>query len=143
MNQDGGFGSRKNRLQKNVNTLLIFLAIAYVCFLLYQSIFFNFQRNEKIKDLKKEIASLQDKQNKIESLIAYYKTDSFQELEARKKLGLKMPGEKVVKVDVNSPSSNDASSVASGSSSQSDDGVVSKPNYEIWFDFVTGALNKV
>ncbi len=50
--------------------------------------------------LNKTLEQTKLEQRELEVLIAYYKTTAFQELEARKKLGLKMPGEKVIKVDV-------------------------------------------
>lgn len=131
--------SPKKKLRTNANVVVVFLSIIYVGFLLYQSVFFNYQRNEKIKTLKNEIVEFQEKEAKIESLIAYYKTDSFQELEARKKLGLKMPGEKVVKVDVridDRQSINGSSDQAVAARDQA------KDNLELWFEFVTGELNK-
>jgi len=141
MEQENGFvaGNPKSGKSK-VSTLVIFLGIIYVVFLLYQSVYFNYQRSQKIKALKQEIAVLQSKQKKIESLIAYYQTESFQELEARKKLGLKMPGEMVVKVDVKDDKNDNK--LASQEKTDVNQAPV-KANVELWIDFVTGKLNKV
>jgi len=81
-------------------SILILLSIGYFGFLLYESVYVNFQTNEKISLYTKNFEELQAEQENLKDLIAYYQTSTFQELEARKKLGLKMPGEKVVKVEV-------------------------------------------
>lgn len=129
---------KKNKSQ--ISTLVIFVAIIYVVFLLYQSVYFNFQRSQKIKSLRKEIVMLDEKQKKIESLIAYYKTDSFQELEARRKLGLKMPGEKVISVEVKDQKKEEGPS-------EENNPVVNtknpKTNLELWIDFISGKQNKI
>lgn len=140
MEQENGFvrGNSKNGKSK-ISNLVIFLGIIYVVFLLYQSVYFNYQRSQKIKTLKAEIAVLQSKQKKIESLIAYYKTDSFQELEARKKLGLIMPGEVVVKVEVKDQQKN----YLEANQEPVKDQPKQKANIEIWGDFLMGKLNKV
>ena len=79
---------------------LILLAIAYFGFLLYEAVYVNYQTNKKIDQGNISILKLQGDQQNLKDLISYYQTSAFQELEARKKLGLKMPGEKVVKVQV-------------------------------------------
>ncbi len=122
-----------------LNFLIILLAIIYTGFLLYQSIYFNHKLNKKVTALKKEIVQLQEKQEQTRSLIAYYKTSSFQELEARKKLGLKMPGERVVKVDVLDL----ASGTGGGEESREkkNDGL-DRSNLDLWVDFVKGNLDE-
>jgi len=55
----------------------------------------NHQLNVILSD-KKKITREQDLKNKkLKSLIAYYQTPSFQEVEARRRLGLKKPEETV------------------------------------------------
>lgn len=138
MEQGSGFisGGSKNGKSK-VSTLIILLGILYVLFLLYQSVYFNYQRSQNIKSIKEEIVALEGKQRKIEALIAYYKTDSFQELEARKKLGLKMPGEIVVKVDVKNQEKN----YLEANHQKQDSQPKQKTNIELWGDFLAGRLN--
>lgn len=80
--------------------IVVLLVVFYLGFLLYQAIFINYQTNKKIATLNKTLEQTKQEQQELEVLIAYYKTTAFQELEARKKLGLKMPGEKVINVDV-------------------------------------------
>lgn len=139
-NLDNGFSQSKVTSGKfPLNFLIIILAIVYVGFLLYQSIYFNYHRSQKINNLKKEILSLQEKQGKISSLIAYYKTDSFQELEARKKLGLKMPDEKVVKVDI---LQREGESGLPSDDQASETGEKKLSNFDLWVKFVKGDLGK-
>ena len=75
------------------------LAFCYILFLLYQSVYFNYQTSLKIKQLRAEIQEIERDHSRLEALIAYYKTDTFQELEARKKLGFKRPEEKTARVE--------------------------------------------
>jgi len=122
-----------------LNFLIIALAIIYTGFLLYQSIYFNYKLNKKVSALKKEILQLQEKQEQIKSLIAYYKTSSFQELEARRKLGLKMPGEKVIKVEV-LKSNNQFDDSREG---VSDDGrAMGQSNFVLWVRYIKGELDE-
>ena len=52
--------------------------------------------NEKIGELKQEIHNLEESNFELAHLIGYLKSDEYVELEARKTLGYKKPGEKVV-----------------------------------------------
>lgn len=132
-------GNQAKKGKNSVTAVVILLAIVYISFLLYQSVYFNFQRSQKIKKYKKDIVVLQDKQKKIESLIAYYKTDSFQELEARRKLGLKLPGEKVVTVEVKEQK-NEASKIDDAPDAVSGR---NQSNLELWREFISGEQNRI
>ena len=124
-------GNKPSKKKSNLLSVLIFITLAYVGFLLYQVIFLNFQTNRKIASLKKEIQEVEADKESLQALIAYYQTPAFQELEARKKLGLKMPGEKVIKVKV-------AESPEAGVEEQDSAVVDSTPNYQKWLDFISG-----
>lgn len=52
--------------------------------------------NREIAKLKQEVSDLEKQNAEITDLIQYFRTESFQEREARRKLGLAKPGEKVV-----------------------------------------------
>jgi len=91
---------KKSLLVSKISTVLVCAVALYVFFLLYQSVYMNWQTSKKIRSLKAELVELDRDKLRLESLIAYYKTGSFQELEARKKLGFKMPDEKVIAVKV-------------------------------------------
>jgi len=67
--------------------------------MLYQALALNYSTSQKIKNLKSEISTLEANKNMLEDLIMYYQTDAFKELEARKKLGMRKPDEKVLVVE--------------------------------------------
>jgi len=121
------------KLKNFIFPILILAAIGYVVFVLYQAIYYNFKVNQKIRELKTEINVLDQERGKLEALIAYYKTGTFQELEARKKLGLKLPGEKVVKVEVLEEATASPTSKPEAVSPQSN-----KPNWQLWLDYLRG-----
>lgn len=116
----------------NFVPFLILILVAYVSFLLYQAVYFNYKTSQKIKALKSDTAGLEDQKLQLEALIAYYKTDSFAELEARKKLGMRMPGEKVIKVDVESRANQNESTLKE---------IVKEPqipNWQQWIYYLEG-----
>jgi hypothetical protein len=119
MAQENSTPSKRNSMVP----ILILLAAVYFGFLLYQSVYVNYQTNKKISEAEGEQENLKD-------LIAYYKTDTFQELEARKKLGLKLPGEKVVKVEVPKVATKEESSKPQTKSDNK------RSNPELWLEFL-------
>lgn len=127
------FNAKKPFLIKsNFLSVLIVLTFIYAGFLLYQVISTNYQVSRKIAYLKNQIASVKTDINDLQTLIAYYQTPAFQELEARKKLGMKMPGEKVIRVDVKeTPTANNKQTEAASSAK-----II--PNYQLWLDFISG-----
>jgi len=120
------------RAKFNIVPILTLLAIFYIGFLLYQAVYFNYQTNQQIRSLKNDLKQIDQEKAQIESLIAYYKTSTFQELEARKKLGMKAPGEKVVQVNVEETAL--PSAVQEDETRKEDQ----RPNYLKWWDFVRG-----
>jgi cell division protein FtsB len=122
---------RQDKIKFYVVVLLVSAIVGYTAFVLFQSIYFNYQASQKIKDLKLQFAELDQKKLSLEALIAYYQTDTFRELEARKKLGLKMPGEKVVKVEIEKQ---EEPTVPQNSLPNEKE----KPNWQKWIDFLEG-----
>lgn len=115
-------------------TVFVVCAIGYVLFLLYQAVYFNYTTNQKIKVLKEDKIDLEKDQSRLQTLIAYYKTDAFAELEARKKLGLRKPGEKVVKVDVPQTQVQQQPVFIEKDSNE-------KSNVQSWIDYLAGFEN--
>ena len=56
-------------------------------------VWLNWQLNQEIRQIEQEIANLNNQQKDLKNLVLYYQSDSFKEIEARRKLGLKKPGE--------------------------------------------------
>jgi len=86
------------RIPGLLNKMLIYFLILYVLIILGRSVWFNWQLNQNIKNTQTQIANLEKQNRDFENLILYYRSESFREVEARQKLGLKKPGEKVVAV---------------------------------------------
>ena len=126
---------KQNLWTSKISTILIVVATAYVFFLLYQSVYMNWQTSEKNRNLKAEIVKLDRDKARLEALIAYYKTSTFQELEARKKLGMKMPNEKVIIVKVEEEMNRIA---RTEDQTKGETPVQSKTNIEKWADYLKG-----
>lgn len=90
----------KPQAQQFYKTIFIFAAIGYFLFLTYKSVLYNYNTNKKIDSLKEEIALLEIEEDYLANLNVYYQTDSYKELEARRKLGLKGSGETVIKIPI-------------------------------------------
>ncbi len=88
-------------------------------------------------EIQRQIAALEDKidalendNKQLESLIQYLQTDDFIEEEARRKLSLKKPGEKVVAVPELEDDSNDNSASTS-----------TLPNWKLWWYYFFSSNN--
>jgi cell division protein FtsL len=125
--------SSTNKSSKRVfiAPLILLLGIGYIGFLLYQVVFVNYQTNQKISSLESQLRQNREDKGNLETLIGYYKTSSFQELEARKKLGLKLPGEKVVKIDLAEETKPSAIKPAEPVNTN-----LKKTNLENWIDYL-------
>jgi len=95
---------QKNKLIPKLTKLAIYFVIFWLIFLLGKSLWQNWVLKHSIGKLNEQIAVLEKEKANLNNLILYYRSDSFKELEARKKLGLKKPGEKVVILAVSSAS---------------------------------------
>ncbi|HPM28043.1 MAG TPA: hypothetical protein PLX55_02715 [bacterium] len=78
--------------------VLVLLFVAYLLFLCYKAIASNYKTTARINVLEEEIALANEEKEFMEALNLYYGTNTFRELEARRKLGLKLPDEQVVRV---------------------------------------------
>lgn len=119
-----------------VSNLLIFLLFCYILFVLGRSVWQNYQTTMKIKQLQSEISQLEQEKERLTNLIIYEQTDSFKELEARKRLGAKRPGEKVMIVSTQPP----ADQKTANPNFELGAGVLKDetPNYSRWLQFIFG-----
>jgi cell division protein FtsB len=107
--------------------ILGILALLYLIFLTGRSAYQNWQTNQEVKKLKVEIETLEVENQNLQNLIAYYQTQSFKEKEARRKLGLVKPDEKVVIISKEqAPSKKSTESISEEPK---------KPNYILWWQF--------
>ncbi|MFA6908442.1 MAG: septum formation initiator family protein [Patescibacteria group bacterium] len=86
----------------------------------------------EINQLKEEYANLEKQKVDLEQLVTYFQTDSFQEEEARTKLGLIKPGENVIIL----PQQNGEDRAASSSSTTDESVSLSQSsNPQRWWSF--------
>lgn len=76
--------------------IVTFLFLIYVVALLGRSAWKNAKTNQKLTNLQHEIETLQEENLRLTYLIRYEQTEAFRELEARRRLGIKKPGETVI-----------------------------------------------
>lgn len=94
--------NRRNKLSQFILSKGLFF------FLVALLLFFSFSllreiKNKKsiqdeIKSLQQELVNIDQQNSELQNLIDYLKTDEYAELEAKKKLGMKKTGEKVILV---------------------------------------------
>lgn len=82
-----------------VNSIVV-AVVVYLLFLTYKSVISNYRTNQKIDNLEDEIVLLEIEKQYLADLNIYYSTDTYKELEARRKLGLKKKGETVIKIPI-------------------------------------------
>ncbi|MEX0748882.1 MAG: septum formation initiator family protein [Candidatus Saccharimonadales bacterium] len=74
----------------------VLVLLGYVAFSTLNVIARNYQLQQRMDELAAENEILELENRQLEYELAYYQTDAFTELEARAKLELQAPGEKVV-----------------------------------------------
>lgn len=95
----------------------------------------NYQSRQKIRSIKQEIADLEAKIKRQELLNIYYNSDTYKELEARRRLSLKKPDEKVFIL----PKEQDQKAQAPNQpTSQSKKTSVQESNPRRWLRFLMG-----
>lgn len=107
------------------------LVIAYLVVALGQTVKRNYDLGRQISDLKQQMVLLQDQKDALAYNIQYYKTDSFQDRQARAKLGLQLPGENVIIIPHATPA-------ATPSPSDEAAKPANKSNFRQWLDFIGG-----
>ncbi|MDZ4248137.1 MAG: septum formation initiator family protein [Patescibacteria group bacterium] len=81
-------------------TITVFGLLIFVYLLLGSGklIYENYRVHQDEKILAHEVDELEQRNLELKSLLAYYRTDSYKEKEARARLGYQQPGERVVVV---------------------------------------------
>ncbi len=110
-----------------VLVLLLFFSVSLV-----REVMRKMEIKQEIKKLEEKISSLESDNRELESLIQYLQTEEFIEEEARAKLSLKKPGEKVVAV----PENLEVNSNEQQLSSQEE-----LSNWQLWWKYFFGNKN--
>jgi len=89
-----------NRYKPKVRASVVITTIIFVYMFVAtgEALWQNYQINQDIIKLKIDIIQLNKENIQLKNLIAYLKTESFREKEARRKLGYKKPDENVVAI---------------------------------------------
>lgn len=109
--------------------------IGYVAFLMIRVVWQNYEINQKIANLKIEIEEIKKQSKHLENLIVYYGSNIYREVEARRKLGLKKPGETIVPLP-------NLDKKEERKIDDKNDGVSKKniePNYLKWWELIVGS----
>jgi len=119
--------------------IIIFVFVIYMLFLLGKSLFTNYELRSSIKKLNEQIVLLEQQKKDLNNLILYYQSDYFKELEARRKLGLKKPGEKVylISATTSSPTNFEEEMKAEEAKVSSKEKILNKTNWSLWWEFFT------
>jgi cell division protein FtsB len=107
------------------------LVALYVGYYLVQTVQYNYQLQQQISQLKGQISGLQTQTDSLKYQIQYYQTGSYQDKEARAKLGLQAPGEGVVILPHTDPTAQSGSTSAPKAAPK-------KPNWQQWVSFLEG-----
>ena len=119
------------------------LAVGYFIFLTYNAVMTNYRTNQKIALLRSEIDLAQAERDYLGDLNVYYATDTYRELEARRKLGYKKTDEKVIRMIVdenrlNALESREAVSAPTAASVGATESDAELSNPRKWLEFVLG-----
>jgi len=108
------------------------ILVGYTFFVLGKMVWMNYQRDQEIRNLEKEVQSIEKDNQKLSDLIAFFQTETFKEKEAREKLGVVKPGEKVLVF----PENKEGEGNILENKSPSDNGEETEkiPNYQKWWD---------
>ena len=119
---------------------LIVLAILLIANLI-RSVEANYSISRQIRSLHDQIAQVQDDETVITQENAYFKTDTYKEIQARLRLGYVKQGEKMVLVPTNKDETS-ATNASGGSNSALTEARKSwdeQPPYQQWYSLFFGS----
>lgn len=117
------------------NKFIAYALIVYVVFILGRSVWFNWQLKREIDTIKSQIVAITQQNKDLENLILYYQSDSFREVEARQKLGLKKVGETAVAVPTKKYDNYQAEIEAEKNKLSDTKQDSAAPNYRFWWAY--------
>lgn len=119
----------ENFLPMTFGNLLMFFIVLYFIFLVGRMTWGNYQSNKSIDQEAQKVSDLEKELVYMKYQIAYYKTSSFKEKEAREKLGYKAAGEKVLVLPLDTLDENSPDAAGSG------DVKIKIPNQNLWWSY--------
>lgn len=91
--------------------------------------------DEEVAKLKQEISQVENKNQRLEELIQYLKSDQFLEEQARKNLGMKKKGEEVVVIEEEKGKVAGAFVENKNNTSSSDNKTKPESNWKKWWNY--------
>lgn len=122
--------------QRFIATILFIVVVFYLIGILSKSLWDNYQVNQEIKNLRQEVVALEEKNQRLKNLIVYYQTDSYKEKEARRKLLMKKPDEKVLALPESQYNHEEAET--EDANNQETKPEYDEPNYRLWIKYIFG-----
>jgi len=119
----------------NVFKIIVLIIAAYILFSLVKSIFSNYKINTQINGANKQISDLVEENSIIKNQNLYYQTNTYHEIQARKKMGLKKAGETMIIAPGNrdNKTTNEPNTVIND---QTNSNTTELPNYEKWAKYI-------
>lgn len=91
-----GQAGRKKFVSSRLTVIIGVFLLVFISVSLAKEIVRRYEVNREIKNLQSEISELEERNTELTSLITFFNTDAFLEQEARTRLSLQKPGEKVM-----------------------------------------------
>lgn len=85
-------------LRQRAITIFMLLVFGYLVLGSVKLVIENYRVNQDTKRLETELSQLEQHNLELQSLLAYYRTESYKEKEARARLNFQKPGERLVVV---------------------------------------------
>jgi len=115
--------------------LIIAGVIGFILYGIGRSVWKNYQVVEKIDSLESEIFKEKENNENLKNLLVYYQTDSYKELELRKKLNYKKQGEKVVIIPELNPVNQEEQIEKQLAEKKKE---IEEPNVTKWYKYILG-----
>lgn len=115
--------------------LLLIGLFVFAVFSNVQRIISNYHLHERIIAAEADVTAMELKNQKLSLLMNYYQSASYQEVEARRRLGMKRPDEAAYIVKgISLPTANDDESLVTSQTNTT----TSQSNAQKWWDYLRG-----
>ena len=128
-------------LEKTKTLLARIALIAVFVFAIYSNVgrvMKNNLINEKLKEQRAEVDELKTYNARLKDLLAYYQSSSYQEVEARRRLSMKLPDETVIQIKNFPTSSLNSNLVDQIYKESAPKSAETKTNARQWWDYFFG-----
>ena len=131
--------SIQNFVKKIISSKIFIFAASFILIALAISViresYHKAKLAEEIEGLKSEVERLEGRNQQLSSLLGYFKEDTYLEKEARLKLNLKKPGEKVVILPQSQSSEYSILNETENNEAKESSSVNGKDNWWKWWEY--------